>query len=181
MFTLALTCVVSGACVWSAARAARTARHMAPRDVPSAVRTLSKLTSGDVEAVRSVLIRAGCPLESSDPNEDSAFHEGWIPALNEHLGDVSVSLAKSELVPRAAARICLFTGVFSAVIDLARQIAAGQPSAAPLVSFAAGLAGTIVCSDLARRTARSAQRVRKEWDTIALFASKILAEPPRKR
>lgn len=175
MLTLALTCFVSGASVWSAARAARTVRRAAPVDAPSAIRALSKVQRGDGEAVRSALSGAGCSLESPDPSEPSTFREEWIPALNEHLGEVSASLARSEPIPRAAARICLFSGVLAAVVDLSRATSAGRLSAAPLVSFAAGFAGAIVCWDLARRTAKNARQVRNAWDAIAESASKILA------
>lgn len=177
---LALTCLVSGACVWSAARSARAVGRAAPLDATSALRTLSRAATGDVEAARSALTRAGCPLEALGWSNSAISPEQCIPALNEHLGDISASLSKSEPIPRAAARISLFSGGFAAVADLARQMAAGQPSAAPLLAFAAGLAAAIVCWDLARRTARAAQRVRKDWDAIAASVSKILTVVPRK-
>lgn len=174
MVPAGLACVISAASVWSAAIATRAVTRAGPRDAATAARSLSRALPGDLDAVRAALTRAGYPGSADFAASGPASDTEWILALNEHLGEVSATLSKAEPVPRAAARIALSAGGLGAVLELARLASEGQPSAAPLVAFGAGLLGAGICWELARRTTRDARGVREAWDAIAAATSKVL-------
>jgi hypothetical protein len=112
-------------------------------------------------------------LEASSP-------ECAVAAFNERVADVARDLAVGADVPRAAARIGLFSGVVLGVIELTRAL--GSSSDAPmgtvLAAFFAGAVAAVVGFELDRRARREAGRGREAWNALGrLLAPRPLKSP----
>lgn len=104
---------------------------------------------------------------------DAASVEESVAAMNERLGEVARELAVGAELPRACARIGLFSGVILGVIELARTVplpggAALGTSGAALI---AGISAAAVGFDLDRRARKEAGRAREAWNAISPLAA----------
>jgi len=99
---------------------------------------------------------------------DAPSAEASVAAFNERLSDVARDLAVGADVPRAAARIGLFSGAVLGVIELTRALATpdGVPLGGVLAAFLAGIAAAGVGYDLDRRSRREAGRGREAWNSL---------------
>jgi hypothetical protein len=99
---------------------------------------------------------------------DADSAESAVAAFNERLVDVARDLAVGADVPRAAARIGLFSGAVLGVIELTRTLAspAGVALGPTLAAFLAGVAAAGVGYELDRRTQQQAGRGREAWNAL---------------
>ncbi len=110
---------------------------------------------------------------------DAPSAEASMAAFNEKLSDVARDLAVGAEVPRAAARIGLFSGAVLGVIELTRSLATsnGVTPGPVLAAFLAGIAAAGVGYELDRRSRRDAGRGREAWNALG---SLLAGRPPVK-
>jgi hypothetical protein len=91
-----------------------------------------------------------------------------VAAFNERVADVARELAVGAEVPRAAARIGLFSGAVLGVIELARTLGAPEGAAlgSVVAAFAAGAVAAGIGFEADRRSRRAAGRGREAWNAL---------------
>jgi hypothetical protein len=95
--------------------------------------------------------------------------EAAVGELNERLSEVSRGLAVGAEIPRAGARIGLFSGAVLSVVELIRTL--GGPAGVALgtagAALLAGLTGAVIGFELDRRARKAAGRCREAWNAIS--------------
>jgi hypothetical protein len=97
-----------------------------------------------------------------------------IATLNERLLEIERSTDDVAAVPRAGARIALFTGLGCAVLSVARTPSEAASAVVALVSMCAGLSAAVLCSHLGRLASRLAGQARNDYNKLA---ERLVNEP----
>lgn len=121
---------------------------------------------------RSQQLARAVPLASERQAALAEELQGASDALivarwNEEIGDVARLVEVTRDVPRAAARIALFSGGSLALFELARQLSGNvrlEPAAA---AISAGFVGYFACSAIGRRAKARGDELRESWNRAA--------------
>jgi hypothetical protein len=98
-----------------------------------------------------------------------------IATLNEQLLEIERITDDVAAVPRAGARIALFTGLGCAVLSLASRMPSDTASGVvALASMCAGLGGAVFCVHLGRLASRLARQARDDYNKLA---ARLVNEP----
>jgi hypothetical protein len=90
-----------------------------------------------------------------------------IATLNERLLDIERITADVTAVPRAGARIALFSGLGCGALAVARMPSEAASVVVAATSMCAGLAGAVFCTYLGRLASRLACQARDEYNKLA--------------
>jgi hypothetical protein len=90
-----------------------------------------------------------------------------VATLNEWLLVIERLTGNLDVVPRAAARIALFTGFGCAVLAVARMPSGAVYVSASIWSVCAGLSGTVLCGYFGRLASRAAREARRDYNRLA--------------
>jgi hypothetical protein len=97
-----------------------------------------------------------------------------IAALNERLLEIERVTDDVAAVPRAGARIALFTGLGCAALAVARVPTEAASVLVALTSMCAGVGGALFCAYLGRLASRLARQARNDYNRLA---ARVVDEP----
>jgi len=170
-----LAAVISAAAVAAAFRQLLAVGRLRPQQPSLLEEAIKTNDASRVGRALDVLFPSGWSPALADLLLRGEAKEAAVAELNEQLGDVDRDLRRGGDVPRSAARIAMFAGVFGGIVELSRAVGTEFPDYRGAISaLGAGLVGALVSAELGRRTRDRVGDVRSEWDRVAtLFARKV--------